>query len=113
MTNLYSVIAVLLLVLGNAYFVAAEYSLVTARRSRLADLADAGSPRARPARRLLDDPVRFIATSQLGVTAFSILIGAVGEPLLAELFDPWLAATPPLILSPPPPPHPPPLFGEP
>src|SRR4051794_591350 len=92
MTTLYSVIAVLLLVLGNAYFVAAEYSLVTARRSRLADLADAGSRRARLAVRLLDDPVRFIATSQLGVTAFSILIGAVGEPILAELFDPWLAA---------------------
>src|SRR4051812_1040189 len=91
MTNLSSVIAVLLLVLGNAYFVAAEYSLVTARRSRLADLADAGSRRARLAVRLLDDPVRFIATSQLGVTAFSILIGAVGEPLIAEIFDPYLA----------------------
>ncbi len=92
MTTLYSIIAVLLLVLGNAYFVAAEYSLITARRSRLADLADAGSRRARLAVKLLDDPVRFIATSQLGVTAFSILIGAVGEPILAEVFDPWLAA---------------------
>src|SRR4051812_47779131 len=91
MTNLSSVIAVLLLVLGNAYFVAAEYSLVTARRSRLADLAETGSRRARLAVRLLDDPVRFIATSQLGVTAFSILIGAVGEPIIAELFDPYLA----------------------
>ncbi len=99
MTTLYSVIAVLLLVLGNAYFVAAEYSLVTARRSRLADLADAGSRRARLAVRLLDDPVRFIATSQLGVTAFSILIGAVGEPILAELFDPWLAATAAFIIA--------------
>jgi putative hemolysin len=88
---LWSSIAVLLLVLGNAYFVAAEYSLVTARRSRLFDLAEAGSRRARLAVRLLDDPVRFIATSQLGVTAFSILIGAVGEPIISELFDPWLS----------------------
>jgi putative hemolysin len=88
---LWSSIAVLLLVLGNAYFVAAEYSLVTARRSRLSELADLGSRRARLAVRLLDDPVRFIATSQLGVTAFSILIGAVGEPLIAEIFDPYLA----------------------
>jgi putative hemolysin len=79
-------------VLGNAYFVAAEYSLVTARRSRLAELAEAGSRRARLAVRLLDDPVRFIATSQLGVTVFSILIGAVGEPLLSEIFEPVLAA---------------------
>ncbi|MGZ4389655.1 MAG: hemolysin family protein [Gaiellaceae bacterium] len=92
MSVLWSSIAVLLLVLGNAYFVAAEYSLVTARRSRLSDLADLGSRRARLAVRLLDDPVRFIATSQLGVTAFSILIGAVGEPIISQLFDPYLAA---------------------
>ncbi|HEU5213829.1 MAG TPA: hemolysin family protein [Gaiellaceae bacterium] len=91
MSVLWSSIAVLLLVLGNAYFVAAEYSLVTARRSRLVELAELGSRRARLAVRLLDDPVRFIATSQLGVTAFSILIGAVGEPIIAQLFDPWLA----------------------
>ncbi len=91
MSVLWSSIAVLLLVLGNAYFVAAEYSLVTARRSRLSELADLGSRRARLAVRLLDDPVRFIATSQLGVTAFSILIGAVGEPLIAEIFHPYLA----------------------
>jgi len=89
---LWSSIAVLLLVLGNAYFVAAEYSLVTSRRSRLSELAEAGNRRARLAVRLLDDPVRFIATSQLGVTAFSILIGAVGEPIIAELFDPIFAA---------------------
>ena len=92
MSVLWSSIAVLLLVLGNAYFVAAEYSLVTARRSRLSELADLGSRRARLAVRLLDDPVRFIATSQLGVTAFSILIGAVGEPLIAEIFSPYIAA---------------------
>jgi putative hemolysin len=78
-------------VLGNAYFVAAEYSLVTSRRSRLVEYAEAGSRRARLAVRLLDDPVRFIATSQLGVTAFSILIGAVGEPIIAQLFDPIFA----------------------
>jgi putative hemolysin len=90
-TILYTIIAVLLLVLGNAYFVAAEYSLVTARRSRLTELADSGHRRARLAIRLIDDPVRFIATSQLGVTAFSILLGAVGEPLLADVFDPVVA----------------------
>jgi putative hemolysin len=90
-TILYSFVAVLLLVLGNAYFVAAEYALVTSRRSRLADLADAGNRRARLAVRLMDDPVRFIATSQLGVTAFSILLGAIGEPLLADIFEPVVA----------------------
>ena len=92
MSNSLELIAVLLLVLGNAYFVAAEYSLVTARRSRLSELAELGNRRARLAVSLLDDPVSFIATSQLGVTGFSILIGAVGEPIIAELFDPYLAA---------------------
>jgi putative hemolysin len=90
-TTLYTILAVLLLVLGNAYFVAAEYSLVTARRSRLTALAEGGHWRARLAIRLIDDPVRFIATSQLGVTGFSILLGAVGEPLLANVFDPVVA----------------------
>jgi putative hemolysin len=90
-TAFYTIIAVLLLVLGNAYFVAAEYALVTARRTRLIELSEAGSRRARLALRLIEDPVRFIATSQLGVTAFSILLGAVGEPLLADLFDPVVA----------------------
>jgi magnesium and cobalt exporter, CNNM family len=93
------IVAVLLIVVGNAFFVTAEYSLVTARRSRLSELAEAGSRRARYAVKLIDDPVRFIATSQLGVTFFSILLGAVGEPLVADFFDPLLATTVALILG--------------
>ena len=50
MTDLLRILLVLLLVLGNAVFVAAEYALVTARRTRLAALADAGNRRARPGR---------------------------------------------------------------
>ena len=63
------------------------------------ELASKGNRRARLALRLTDDPVRFIATSQLGVTVFSILLGAVGEPLLANFFDPVLATTLALILG--------------
>jgi putative hemolysin len=80
-------LAVLLIVLANAFFVAAEYALVTARRSRLAELATAGSRRARIALRIMDSPVRFIGTVQLGITAFSILLGVVGEPLVAGWID--------------------------
>jgi putative hemolysin len=93
------IIAVLLIVLGNAFFVVAEYSLVTARRSRLEELAEAGSRRARTAVHLIDDPVRFISTSQLGVTVFSILLGAVGEPLAANWLDAIPAATVSFILA--------------
>jgi putative hemolysin len=81
------ILAVLLLVLGNAFFVAAEYALVTARRSRLQELAEAGSRRARIALRIMDSPVRFIGTVQLGITGFSIALGAVGEPIVEHWID--------------------------
>jgi putative hemolysin len=79
--------AVLLLVLGNAFFVAAEYALVTARRARLMELAQNGNRRAKIALRIMDSPVRFIGTVQLGITAFSIGLGAVGEPIVEHWFD--------------------------
>jgi CBS domain containing-hemolysin-like protein len=85
------IVLVLLIVLGNAFFVAAEYSLVTARRSRLNELAARGNRRARIALRIMDSPVRFIGTVQLGITAFSIALGAVGEPLVEHFLDPYLA----------------------
>jgi putative hemolysin len=92
-------VAVLLLVAGNAFFVAAEYALVTARRSRLLELAAEGNRRARIALRIMDDPVRFIGTVQLGITSFSIALGAVGEPLIERFFDPVLATTIAFILA--------------
>ena len=91
MTILFELIAVILIVLGNAFFVAAEYALVTARRSVLNELANRGVRRARIALRIMDSPVRFIGTVQLGITAFSILLGAVGEPLVEHWFDPVVA----------------------
>jgi putative hemolysin len=99
-TILVGTLIVLLIVLGNAFFVAAEYALVTARRSRLQELAGRGSRRARVALRIMDSPVRFIGTVQLGITAFSILLGAVGEPIVEEWLDePLLATTTAFFLS--------------
>jgi putative hemolysin len=88
----FQLLAVLLIVLGNAFFVAAEYALVTARRARLNELAAAGSRRAKIALRIMDSPVRFIGTVQLGITAFSILLGAVGEPVVEHWIDEPLLA---------------------
>jgi putative hemolysin len=82
------ILVIVFLVLGNAIFVAAEYGLVTARRSRLEAM---NSRRARVALRLLDNPVRFIGTVQVAITAFSIALGAVGQPLLEQFFNPWMA----------------------
>jgi magnesium and cobalt exporter, CNNM family len=89
MNDVWRIVGVLLLVLGNAVFVAAEYSLVTARRGRLEERADGGSRGARRALTLMDDPVRFISTVQVAITVFSIALGALGEPLVAGLID-WL-----------------------
>ena len=82
---------ILLLVLGNAVFVAAVYSLVTARRPRLEEMAKRGNRRARTALGLLDEPVRFISTVQVGITVFGILLGALGEPLLSGFFGDWVS----------------------
>ena len=80
------------LILLNAYFVAAEYGLVTARRTRIQELAQKGDRRARAVLRIVADPPRFIAAMQLGVTATSLAIGALGEQALAKVFDPIFAS---------------------
>jgi putative hemolysin len=80
------------LILLNAYFVAAEYGLVTARRTRIQELAQKGDRRARAVLRIVADPPRFIAAMQLGVTATSLAIGALGEQVLARVFDPIFAS---------------------
>jgi putative hemolysin len=84
------ILIILLLVLGNAIFVAAEYALVTARRTRLEEMAKAGNRRARTALLMLDEPVRFISTVQVGITVFSILLGAIGATFLTRLLDDWM-----------------------
>ena len=94
MSELGRIVAVFVLVLGNAIFVAAEYALVTARRSRLEPRAEGGSRAAETALRLMDEPVRFISTVQVGITIFGIMLGAIGGPLVSDLFEGipgWLA----------------------
>ncbi len=99
MSDSLRVIVILLLVLGNAVFVAAEYSLVTARRGRIEELAKRGNRRAKTALGLLDEPVRFISTVQVGITVFGILLGAIGAPLLSDFFGDWLSRGVAFLLS--------------
>ena len=87
MSDVWRIFVLLGLVLGNAIFVCAEYSLITARRSRLEERAENGNRRARTALRLMDEPVRFISTVQVGITVLGIALGVVGEPLLSRYFD--------------------------
>jgi putative hemolysin len=92
MSDVLRISLILLLVLGNAVFVAGEYALVSARRSRLQERAESGSRGARAALQLMDEPVVFISTVQVGITVFGIAMGAVGTPLLESYFDPLVAA---------------------
>src|SRR5581483_4627686 len=80
-------LAVLLIVGANGFFVAAEYALVTVRRTRMQELIDQGSRRARRVLELLSNPARFISAIQLGVTLSSLALGAIGEPVLSSVLE--------------------------
>lgn len=79
-----------LILLVNAFFVAAELALVRVRETQLRELADAGSARARLARQLSVNIDRYLSATQLGVTAASLALGLVGEPAIAALLRPLL-----------------------
>ena len=100
MNLLYELIAVAALILLNGFFVAAEYGLVTVRRTRIAELAQQEhNRRARAVLTITDSPPRFIAAMQLGVTLSSLGIGALGEVALTRAFDPVLATAFAVILA--------------
>src|SRR6266403_2017834 len=80
--------AVLLFVGANAFFVGAEFALVSVRRPRLEARAAAGSRRAQAAMRLLADPTSFISATQLGITIASLALGWIGEPTIASILQP-------------------------
>jgi CBS domain containing-hemolysin-like protein len=86
------VAAILGLVLVNAYFVATEFSLVAVRRSQVKLWEQEGRRGAGATARALARLDDSIAATQLGITLASIGLGFVGEPLLARLLEPGLAA---------------------
>jgi putative hemolysin len=92
-------LAVAVLVLLNGFFVAAEYGLVTARRTRILELEHEGNRRARAVLNITAQPPRFISAMQLGVTLTSLGIGALGEHALSKAFDSVLAAVLAIILA--------------
>src|SRR4051794_34165340 len=87
MTALLLVLTALLIAL-NAFFVMGEYALVRSRRSRLEAMRDEGLRGAELALHEVDEIGDYISTVQVGITMTSIGIGAVGEPVLAEAFEP-------------------------
>jgi putative hemolysin len=98
-TLLFELLGVAVLILLNAFFVAAEYGLVTARRTRIIELQHQGNRRARDVLRITSDPGRFIAAMQLGVTLTSLGIGALGEATLSREFEHWMATVLAVIIA--------------
>ena len=78
------------LIVLNGVFAMSEIALVTARRARLARLAEQGDHAAAVALRLHDEPTRFLSTVQVGITSIGILSGIIGEAALAEPFAGWM-----------------------
>ncbi len=79
---------VVALVLLNGLFVAAEFSIVAVRRSRIETLAEDGNALARLSVRAINNLNNYLAATQLGITIASIGLGFMGEPLLASLLEP-------------------------
>ena len=85
-------VAVLGLVGLNGFFVAAEFALVSVRRTRIQELADGGSRSARKVKAALDDINQYVSTAQIGITMSSLAIGWLGEPAVASLVRPALTS---------------------
>jgi CBS domain containing-hemolysin-like protein len=88
MTALLLVLTALLIAL-NGFFVMGEYALVRSRRSRLETMREEGVRGAALALSEIDDIGDYISTVQVGITMTSIGIGALGEPVLADIFERW------------------------
>ena len=78
---------VIILVLANAFFVAAEFALVGSRRSKIDQMAAEGDRKARTVQQALTHLDRYISATQLGITLASLGLGWLGEPALAGLVD--------------------------
>ena len=90
MSTVELLIGVLTLV-TNAFFVGGEFALVSVRRSQVEPRAEAGQRRARTVIWGLEHLSGLLATAQLGVTASSLVLGAVAEPAISHLLEPVLA----------------------
>ena len=81
------------LLAANAFFVGAEFAVVTARRSQVEPLAEGGSRAARTTLWAMEHATLMLATSQLGITICSLLILNVSEPAIHHLFELALGPT--------------------
>src|SRR5690606_4680385 len=93
METLFSFVIIIVLILLNGMFVAAEFAIIGVRPSRIQQLAEEGNRTAVRLRSVIQRPAqvdRYIATAQLGITLASLGLGMYGEPVIAHLLEPPL-----------------------
>ena len=83
-------LSVLVLVFANGFFVAAEFALVSVRRSRVSELISEGRANAAALQRAIDRLDAYLAATQFGITLSSLALGWIGEPVVAHLIEPAL-----------------------
>lgn len=88
MYSLLKLLAAILLVLINGFFVAAEFSLVKVRKTRLEELVHQGNVRAKLALKVVSSFDTYLGATQLGITLASLALGWLGEPAVASLLKP-------------------------
>src|SRR5215210_895589 len=87
MTTALLLLAVLVLILLNAFFVAAEFALVRSRKAHLETDAEQGKRGAKAAVKIMDDLSRYLSAVQVGITLTSLGIGFIGEPAIGRLIE--------------------------
>ncbi|AAR34183.1 hemolysin family protein [Geobacter sulfurreducens] len=87
-------LVIFVLILGNGFFAGSELAIISARKGRIAQLVEAGDSRAQIVERLQNDPHRFLATVQVGVTVVGSLASAVGGAAAVQSVKPLLEAVP-------------------
>lgn len=98
--NIPGLLAVVFLVGLNAFFVAAEFAIVSVRRTRVEELIQQGQKGAYYVKRAVENQDRFIAATQLGITIAGLALGWVGEPALAQFITPLVQLLPTAWLGP-------------
>ena len=99
-SDLFALLLTMLLIAANAFFVGAEFALISARRDRLEALAEQGKHSAVTVIRAGEDLAVMLAGAQLGITVGSIVLGRVAEPAVVHLLTPVfeLVGVPPAVL---------------
>ena len=84
------IIIILLLILANGFFALSEIALVAARKSKIRQLAKKGNKKAQIAQKLQEDPNRFLATVQIGITLVGTLAGVIGGARIVDFLTPLI-----------------------